>query len=57
MSSAVACSAACGLPIAFVGALTYFWRGYSSENLPTFSTGYIYWPATIAIVLMSIPLC
>jgi uncharacterized membrane protein YfcA len=55
MSSAVACSAACGLPIAFVGALTYFWQGYSSENLPTFSTGYIYWPATIAIVLMSIP--
>lgn len=55
MRSAVACSATCGLPIAFFGALTYSYQGYFSENLPAYSTGYIYWPATASIVLMSIP--
>lgn len=55
MRSAVACSVACSLPISFFGALTYLWQGWPSDNLPAYSTGYIYWPATFCILLMSIP--
>ena len=55
MRSAVACSVACSLPISFFGALTYLWQGWPSDNLPAYSTGYIYWPATFCILLMSFP--
>ena len=55
MHKAVATSSACGLPIAFFGALTYGWHGGVIDALPGFATGYIYWPAFFGIVLMSMP--
>lgn len=53
MQQVVATSAACGLPIAVVGAIAYVWQGSSLEGLPDYSSGYIYWPAFFGIVLTS----
>src|SRR5690606_10003051 len=44
MQEAVATSAACGLPIALIGALAYAVVGWSLPGLPAWSTGYVYWP-------------
>lgn len=50
---AVATSAACGIPIAFMGSLTNIVVGWQHPDLPDWSTGYIYWPAFCGIVLTS----
>jgi uncharacterized membrane protein YfcA len=54
MRQAVATSAACGLPIALVGALGFLFVGLGQVGLPAGSTGYIYWPAVAAISLASV---
>jgi uncharacterized protein len=51
---AVGTSAACGLPIALVGALGYILVGRDAGGLPAWSTGYVYWPAVAAISLASV---
>lgn len=53
MQRAVATSAACGLPIAVSGALSFTYQGWGNDHLPAWSTGYIYWPAFLGIVLTS----
>lgn len=53
MQRAVAVSAACGLPIAMSGALSYMWFGWGKEGLPSASLGYVYLPALIGIALTS----
>jgi uncharacterized membrane protein YfcA len=53
MQQAVATSAACGLPIALMGALTNIWLGWGEDELPEWSLGYVYLPAFIGIVLAS----
>ncbi|WP_295800594.1 sulfite exporter TauE/SafE family protein [uncultured Microbulbifer sp.] len=53
MQRAVATSAACGLPIAVAGALSFAWQGWGNAQLPAWSSGYIYWPAFLGIVLTS----
>jgi len=50
---AVGTSAACGLPIAVSGALTYLYKGYGVAELPPHAMGYIYLPAFIGIVASS----
>ncbi|MGB2254509.1 MAG: sulfite exporter TauE/SafE family protein [Spongiibacter marinus] len=55
MQRAVATSAACGLPIAIVGALTNIVAGYGHSALPAWSSGFVYWPALLAIILCSTP--
>lgn len=55
MQRAVATSAACGLPIAIVGALTNMVAGYGHPQLPAWSTGFVYWPALLAIIVCSTP--
>ncbi|MCA0899344.1 sulfite exporter TauE/SafE family protein [Microbulbifer agarilyticus] len=50
---AVATSAACGLPIAVAGALSFAVQGWNNPQLPEWSSGYIYWPAFLGIVLAS----
>lgn len=55
MRHAIATSAACGLPIAMMGALFNGLIGAGREALPSFSTGFIYWPAFLGIVLTSTP--
>lgn len=55
MLSAVATSAACGLPIAAGGALAYLWQGWGHPDLPTWSAGYLYGPACLGVALASAP--
>lgn len=50
---AVATAAACGLPPALASALGYLISGWNVAALPTYSSGFIYWPAFIGIVLTS----
>ena len=54
MTSSVGTSAACGIPIAFFGALGYFILGISNESLPSYTLGYIYLPALFGITITSI---
>ncbi|MGD2073446.1 MAG: sulfite exporter TauE/SafE family protein [Gammaproteobacteria bacterium] len=51
---AIGTSAACGLPIALVGALGFALAGRGAANLPAGSSGYIYWPAVAAISVTSV---
>lgn len=51
---AVGTSAALGFPIAVAGALGYIAAGMKDSGLPDFTLGYIYLPAFIGIVTMSI---
>lgn len=51
--NAVATSSACGLPIAAVGTAALIITGSTYPVLPYGSTGYVYWPAAIIIILGS----
>lgn len=53
MKQAIATSAACSLPVAAAGTFGFLIGGWGIENLPEWSTGYIYWPAFIGITLAS----
>lgn len=53
MKKAVGTSAACGLPIALVGASTNVVLGLDVANLPQYATGFVYWPAFIGIACTS----
>jgi uncharacterized membrane protein YfcA len=53
MKKAVATSAACGLPIAIVGALTNALKGLHATDMPQYSLGYVYIPALFGIVATS----
>lgn len=53
MRNAVASSSACGLPIAVSGALGFVITGWGAAGLPPWSSGYVYWPAFLGIVLAS----
>lgn len=51
--NAVATSAACGLPIAVAGTLSFIVTGWNHSALPPGSTGYVYWPAAFSILIAS----
>ncbi|MFT0621382.1 sulfite exporter TauE/SafE family protein [Ectopseudomonas guguanensis] len=53
IQQAVATSAACGLPIAIAGALSFIFTGWGNPNLPQWSVGFIYLPALLGIALTS----
>ena len=53
MKRAVATSSACGLPIALSGAASFIVAGWGQEGLPPFSSGYVYWPVALIIVVTS----
>lgn len=53
MLHAVATSAACGLPIAIAGAFGFILTGWNVVQLPDWSSGYLYWPAWLGIVIAS----
>jgi uncharacterized protein len=55
MRQAVGTSAACGLPIAVAGALGFVLTGWGRAGLPAFSTGFVYWPAVLAMLVASMP--
>ena len=54
MRRAVGTSSACGLPIAVVGALGFMLVGWGNSALPAGSSGFVYWPAAIAISITSV---
>lgn len=54
MRNAVAVSAACGLPIAVAGGATLALAGSNHPDLPAWSSGYIYWPAALTVIIASI---
>ena len=54
MAKAVATSAACGLPIAIAGTVGFIVTGFDQTNLPTYSSGFVYWPAVIGITSSSV---
>ncbi len=54
MREAVATSAACGVPIAVVGALTLVLVGQTATALPGNSLGYLYLPAFICISISAV---
>lgn len=53
MQQAVATSAACGLPIAIVGALSFMLVGWDEAHLPQWSLGFVYLPAMAGIAITS----
>lgn len=52
--AAVGTSAACGFPIALVGAAGFVLSGWNQPDLPPGSSGFIYWPAVGAISAASV---
>jgi len=56
MRQAVASSSACGIPIAVAGAIGFMVTGWGKEGLPEMSTGFVYWPAAIGILVTSMPM-
>lgn len=56
MREAVGTSAAAGLPIAFIGAATSIVVGAGTPGLPAWATGYVDWPAFVAVVVLSVPM-
>lgn len=55
MREAVGTSSACGLPIAIAGVIGFIAVGWGREGLPALSTGFVYWPAVVTILLASMP--
>ena len=55
MTRAVGTSAACGIPIALLGAATFMVVGWGNPQLPAGATGFVMWPAFFGIVLASVP--
>ncbi|AHL73875.1 membrane protein [Stutzerimonas stutzeri] len=53
IQQAVATSAACGMPIAIVGALSFVVVGWQDAHLPEWSLGFVYLPAVLGIALTS----
>jgi uncharacterized membrane protein YfcA len=54
MHKAVATSAACGLPIAVAGAITYAVMGWGAGGLPAAAAGYLYLPALAGVATASV---
>jgi uncharacterized membrane protein YfcA len=55
MQEAVATAAACGFPLALVGALGYVYQGWGHASLPPHALGYVYLPAMLGVGLASMP--
>ena len=51
---AVATSSACGLPIAVAGFIGFVTTGWSTQVMPAYSSGFIYWPAVITVSFFSV---
>ncbi len=54
MRNAIAVSSACGFPIAVVGTAAFIIAGWDNLAVPANSLGYLYWPAALIIIAMSI---
>ena len=54
MTKAIGSSAACGIPIAISGSISYMVVGNDLINLPAYSLGYVYLPGAVLVGLASI---
>jgi len=54
MHSAIATSAALGVPIALAGTLSNIYHGWRVDGLPQDSLGYVYLPALLSVALASV---
>ena len=54
MRYVVGTSAASGFPIALVGMLGFIMVGQDNSGLPAWSSGYVYWPAFLGIMVPSV---
>ena len=54
MTQAIGSSAACGIPIAISGSISYMIVGNDLLNLPAYSLGYVYLPGAVLVGLASI---
>lgn len=54
MKNTIACSVACGLFLATSATIGFLITGWNNPLLPEWSTGFIYWPAVLGIVISSI---
>ncbi|MDX1453512.1 MAG: sulfite exporter TauE/SafE family protein, partial [Oleiphilaceae bacterium] len=54
MQQVVGTAAACGMPIAIVGALTNMLAGLNLADRPPWSLGYVYLPALLGVALASV---
>ncbi|MGQ3891736.1 sulfite exporter TauE/SafE family protein [Legionella sp. CNM-4043-24] len=45
----VAVSVSCTMTVAIIGTLAFIISGYNRPGLPSWSTGYVYWPAVLCI--------
>ncbi|MDF2178995.1 sulfite exporter TauE/SafE family protein [Aliiglaciecola sp. CAU 1673] len=53
MKIAIGCAAACGMVIALFGTASFVLAGWHNDHLPPWSLGYVFLPATLAIVSTS----
>lgn len=54
MHQAIATSTAVSLPVALAGTIGYVFAGLQATDLPAYTTGYIYWPAFLGIIVASV---
>lgn len=54
LHGAVGTAAAIGLPIALAGTAAFVVTGWNAAGLPVHSTGYVYWPAFLAVAPVSV---
>ena len=54
MKVCIGTAAACGVPIALFGSISFIMLGLDNLNLPEHSLGYVYLPALIGISLSSV---
>lgn len=54
IKQAIGCAAFCGLIIAVFGSLSFVQAGWHHTDLPPLSFGYVYLPASLGIVLLSV---
>ncbi len=52
--NAIAVSAACGFPIALAGTTALIIAGWNNSDVPETSISYLYWPAALIIITMTI---
>lgn len=52
--NAVAISSVCGFAVAIVGTIVLIFVGLDNTNIPLHSIGYLYWPATLVIIIATI---
>lgn len=57
MHKAAGTSSLCGLPVAFAGTLLFIlagWAATSVDQVPSGTTGFVYWPAVILVAITSV---